>query len=92
MSKKVNLFNRKELTVTNDLKRQAEIRELLSDNFIDYDLKVTNVGSASFMGPSRGRGVPGINQQTQYEYKFYVHKEDYEKAYYLLTHEKRFNN
>ena len=85
MSKKVNLFNRKELTVTNDLKKQAEIRELLLANFINYDMKVTNIGSASFMGASRGRGVPGINQQTQYEYKFYVHKENYEKAYYLLN-------
>ena len=36
-------FNRKELIVTMEMKRQSEVRNLLSQNHIDYKVTITNL-------------------------------------------------
>ena len=78
-------FNRKELIVTMEMKRQSEVRNLLSQNHIDYKVTITNLQSAPLFGSARGRvGSFGINQDYSYEYKIYVHKKDFEKAASLV--------
>lgn len=81
----ITIFNRKELLITMDMNRQSEVRTVLSDNRINYTVKVTNLQSASVVGSSRGRvGGFGINQNYSYEYKIYVHKKDYDTALRLI--------
>ncbi|MHB1154922.1 MAG: hypothetical protein ACYCWE_15240 [Eubacteriales bacterium] len=78
----LTIFNRRELTITFDMKRSAEIRTLLAQNGIAYSIKVINRNSPSpFDAGSRARtGSLGVNQQIAYEYIVYVRKSDYEKS------------
>ncbi len=81
----ITLFNRKELIITMEMKRQAEVRSILSENGIEYIVKTTNLQSAPFFGNTRAHtGIFGINPDYSYEYKIYVHKKDFEKAAYLI--------
>lgn len=81
----ITIFNRKELLMTVDMNRQANVRDVLSANGIACSVKVTNLQSASAVGSSRGRtGNFGINQTYAYEYKIYVHKKDYDAALRLI--------
>lgn len=76
----ITFFTRKELFLTYNVEEMMRIRNVLHDNNIEYHVKV---GSRDFW--SRGRtGSFGINQNCNYEYKFYVKKPDYEKALYLI--------
>lgn len=78
-------FNRKELLITMDMKRQGEVRSILDKNGIQYDVKITNLENPAVMGKSRGRtGSLGLDQKYVYEYKIYVHKKDYEEAEWLI--------
>lgn len=78
----ITVFNRKELIITMEMKRQAEVRDILSQNGIAYAVKTTNLHAA---GNMRGRtGSFGINPDYSYEYKIYVHKNDFERAAYLI--------
>lgn len=78
----LTIFNRKELTITFDMKRLADIRTLLAQNGIVYSIKVINRNSPSpFDAGSRARtGTLGQNLQLANEYIVYVHKSDYDKA------------
>lgn len=79
------IFNRKELIITMDINRQADVRNVLAANYIDYVIKTTNLQSAPVIGAGRGRtGSFGINQDYAYEYKIFVHKNDYDKAKLLI--------
>ena len=81
----ITIFNRREVLITMDTKRQSSVRDILSANGIDYTVKVTNLQNASPMYSSRGRvGSFGINQNYSYEYKIYVHKKDYDSALSLI--------
>ena len=81
----ITVFNRIELIVTMDMKRQSDIRNILADNHIDYVVKTTNLQSASGVGSGRSHmGSFGINQDYSYEYKIFVHKNDYGKAEVLI--------
>ena len=75
----ITIFTRKELLITLDMMRQAKVREILSANGIEYSMKVTNLQNASI-------GTIGINLNYSYEYKFYVHRKDYERALYLVSY------
>lgn len=83
----VTILNRRELVTTYDMKYQGEVREILSQNHIDYkvvtgdrtDTPVTLSGSRAYTGST------GTDAQDQYEYKIYVRKEDYEAARALLA-------
>lgn len=75
----ITVFNRRELIVTMDIKRQADIRSILADNNIDYVVKTTNLERR------RGHtGSFGINQDYSCEYKIFVHKNNYGKAEALI--------
>ena len=81
----LTIFNRKELIVTMDIHRQAEIRDVLAQNGIDYTVKTKNLQNSGALDSQRGRiGNMGINQDYSYEYKIYVHKTDYETALGLI--------
>ena len=81
----ITIFNRKELIITMEMKRQSEVRDILSQHGIDYTVKTTNLQAAAVVGSQRGRtGNFGINQDYSYEYKIYVHKKDFERAVSLI--------
>lgn len=84
----ITLFNRREIASTFDMRRQAEIRDLLTQNGVRYSLKVVNRRSASpFSAGSRSRtGTTEEKLSVEYEYVFYVHKTDEEKALSLIIH------
>ena len=71
--------------VTVEMNRQAEVRNILSQNGIDYTVKTTNLQAASMFSNRRGEvGSFGVNQKYSYEYKIYVHKKDFEEAAHLI--------
>ncbi len=78
----LTIFNRRELTITYDLARQAEVRERLVQNGIQYTVRVINRKSSSpFAAGMRARtGTFGEKLQLEYQYIIYVRKSDYEKA------------
>ena len=81
----ITIFTRKELLITLDAGRQANVCSILAANGIKYAVKVTNLQSTSAIISNRGRnGSFGINQNDSYEYKIYVHKKDYENALRLI--------
>ena len=81
----VTIFNRRELSLTLSMERQAEVRAILSTNGIDYQVKTTNLQNQQTLDSRRAHAGPsGIFSDHSYEYKIYVHKRDYEKAKYLI--------
>ena len=50
----ITIFNRKELILTTEMNRQAQVRDILSQNGIDYTVKTTNLQAAPIVGNSRG--------------------------------------
>lgn len=78
----LTIFNRKELISTYDMKKQAEVRDLLSQFKIPYSIKVINRKSPSpFDAGSRSRtGTFGENLQLEYQHIIFVRKDDYDKA------------
>ena len=49
------IFNRKELIVTLDIHRQAQIRNVLAQNGIDYTVKTKNLQNSGALDSQRGR-------------------------------------
>lgn len=77
----ITIFNRKELTATFDIARQANIREILQTHKIDY---VVHLVDQSARG-GRGRTAGTADRQTFLcEYVFYVHRSDYAQAAMLI--------
>ena len=75
----ITIFNRKEVCITYDMKKQAEIREILNTKGIKYTFKVTDR-----CGSSLRAGAWGTRMNERCEYKIYVHKDDYEEALHLI--------
>ncbi len=81
----ITLFNRRELTVTHSMKRQGEIRALLAANGMDYQLKTRGQDDSFTRAGLRARtGSAGIKPEWRHIYIFYVHKNDYEQARYII--------
>lgn len=82
----ITLFNRRSVYIGHDLKQFSAIRNLLADNRIDYTTKTKNrMGQWAGQGTLRGRtGSLGQSVDTMYEYEVFVHKDDHEKAMYLI--------
>lgn len=82
----ITLFNRRELIVTQSMKRQGEIRTLLAQNHIDYCLKTHGQDDSFTRADLRAHtGSAGIDPDFQYTYSFYVHKDNYEKAMHIIN-------
>lgn len=81
-----NILTQKELLLTLDLNRQAEVRKLLSLHGIEYRIHTKNLqGSGPFGGGARRTGSLGVKQDYIYEYKIYVQKKEYEQAKRLVS-------
>ena len=82
----LTVFNRRELCITFSMDEQSNIRQILSQNNINYYVKVINRMSPSILSAPRGRrGSFGQNMDYNYEYIFYVHKKDYDTAKYIIN-------
>ena len=82
----ITVFNRKELFSTYLMSKQSEIRNILSNNKIDYTLKTINRKSPSPLsaGARARTGTLGENLDLAYEYIFFVKKQDFEQAAHLI--------
>ena len=77
----ISIFTRKELLVTFDMKRQNEVCDILSANGVKCAVQV----STRLHDSSRARsGSYGMNTDSFYEYKIYVHKNNYDYAMSLI--------
>lgn len=76
----ITIFNRKELTITYSMEKEAKIRNLLSAHNIDYSISTLG-NMMQNMTPSR----VGIRVDVPTEYRIFVKKKDYEKAVHLLN-------
>ncbi len=80
----ITVWNRKELFCTFDLKKQAEVRDILWKFDISYEVRVSNRADF-FVGatgkPDEWTGKDAISQT---EYLIYVKKEDYDRAMFLV--------
>jgi hypothetical protein len=82
----ITIFNRKEVCITYDMNRQAEIRNILQGANIDYIIRTKNRTETMLVrgGTRAYTGSWGNRQMMDYEYHIYVHKDDYERALYLM--------
>lgn len=79
----ITLFNRRELITTFSMDVQARVRDILSQNGIDYRIKTSSHSSVT---AARGRtGTYGQNPGLACQYTIYVHRNDYEQAQYLIS-------
>ena len=76
----ITFFNRKEVCITYDMRRQAEVRDILQANGIKYTFKVTDR-----CGSNPQSSAWGIKLDDRCEYKIFVHKDDYELALHLIS-------
>ncbi len=83
----INIFNRKELCIVFSMAEQSNIRQTLSENDIEYQIKTINrLASSPFASGTRSRsGSFGQNMDLNYEYIFFVYKKDYDKAKRILA-------
>ena len=82
----ITIFNRKEVCITYDMNRQAEIRNILQGANIDYIIRTKNRTETMLVrgGTRAYTGSWGNRQMMDYEYHIYVHKDDYEDALRLI--------
>lgn len=78
----LTVFNRKEVLITYSQKDQADAREILRNNQIQYKVKSSSNLSRGIVSRLGGRAQSVDNA---YEYKIFVHKDDWTKAKYLLA-------
>ena len=83
----ISIFNRKELLITYDMKKQSDVRTVLKNHKIEYKVKVKNILSPTPLssGSRAHMATVGIDLSKAYEYKIYVKTSDYEKALYLMN-------
>ena len=71
----ITVWNRKELFCTFDMKKQAEVRDILWKFDISYEMRVSD--RADFF-------VSGRTTSTDADIDHYVRKEDYDRAMFLV--------
>lgn len=82
----LTVFNRRELLSTCSMQEQNRVRDILSQNRIEYHVKTLNPGArATFGGSGRAHsGSFGVDADCAYQYYIYVHKNDYAQARSLI--------
>lgn len=82
----LTIFNRRELLTTFSMEEQSRVRDILSQNHIEYRIKTVNPSArAAFGGGDRVRtGSFGVNADCAYQYSIYVHRNDYAWARSLI--------
>ena len=82
----ITVFNRREVSVTFDASKLARVREVLTENGIDYKIKCVRRETPVFGTGSRTRsGSFGINVNYGSEFYVYVKKEDFSRAKGLIS-------
>lgn len=78
----VNLFNRTQLCVTQNLKQYANITAALNAEDIQYYVKALSRSSpaASAMGTRERSGTFAQNMEYDYFYRIYVRRSDFDAA------------
>ena len=77
-------WNRNEVYTGTSMQDFCKVRDLLSENHIQYDTRVVNQ-SDPYRSRTQIRMVsPFVNQEYTSQYYVYVNKKDYEMATYLL--------
>lgn len=72
-------FNRKELFTTRSTQDLYKTLGKLSENNIRYQTKTNTMASAG-----RSHGIPNIRADAANQHYVYVHKDDYERAKYVV--------
>ena len=82
----IMFWNRNEVYTGFSMKRFSEVRDILSSNGIKYTYKVVNRNNSSGFDSNRAHtGTLGEKSQLAYEYYVYVHKDDYDNAYSIIS-------
>lgn len=77
----ITFFNRRELFTTFNIDEYVRIRSILSQNRIEYSVKIKN-----HAGFSRGHiGYAGINNDYTCQYIIYVKRNDFGRAVYYIN-------
>lgn len=77
----ITVFNRKELTLVNDVEHLSKIRHALAANHIDYKIKF------STPAPGVGRYNSGTFGREGPCYIIYVKKNDYDEAMFVIKNQ-----
>lgn len=80
----ITVFNRKELLCTFDMKKQAEVRDILWKFDISYEVRVSDRADVFIGGRMAADSALEIPEH-QTEYLIYVKKEDYDRAMFLVN-------
>ena len=76
----MNIFNRREICITRNAARLAQVKNCLEENDITY-MTTTDV----FSNRGRTRNTAFIDSEHAHDYYVYVHKNDYEYAMRLFA-------
>lgn len=79
----ITVWNRKELLCTFDMKKQAEVRDILWRYDISYEVRVSD-RTDFFVGGRANANLTKEDIDRQTEYLIYVKKEDYDRAMFLV--------
>lgn len=79
----ITVWNRKELLCTFDMKKQAEVRDILWRYDISYEVRVSD-RTDFFVGGRTNANLTKEDIDRQTEYLIYVKKEDYDRAMFLV--------
>jgi hypothetical protein len=78
----ITVFNRKELLCTFDMKKQAEVRDILWKYDISYEVRVSDRADVFVGGRMTANDTLTVPEH-QTEYLIYGKKDDYERAMFL---------
>jgi len=81
----ITLFNRRELIITRSMEKQAQVRNMLADENVDYIVRTSGAHGRGVPGRRAYTGSFGQNAEFDREYRIFVKKEDYDKAKYLIN-------
>lgn len=86
----ITIFNREHLCTNFSIAEQANTRDALSSHGIRYSLQVRGGGRENGLLGTRSRtGFMGVKMENTYQYVFYVHRKDVEKAAFALDEARR---
>ncbi|MDO4327187.1 MAG: hypothetical protein Q4E24_14335 [bacterium] len=79
-------WNRAEVICTYDMKKQSDVREILSQNKIAYSVRVIDRRSSSFFSAGRRANTGSFGEKAEIakEYIIYVNRRDLDRAKFLL--------
>lgn len=82
----MNILTRRELYTTYDLNNLNNIRDILNQHGIKYEIKTTNSRSGNGWGghSSHRSGAAFEKSSVSYIYKVYVRKEDFDAATHAI--------